>query len=121
MKQRVILYLVCFLLVSCGEHSGKTIINFTGDYRYVNGIAEFFDCKSHVRYYLSKKGIPKTLEKEFQKLEVVDEHDAYVQVKGYLQEEQEMEGIDPALVFVPVELIGFDKSRGCDRGIRKGY
>lgn len=113
--------LLAFFSVSCGEHDGETIVNFTGDYRYYKGIAEFFDCKSRVKYYLSEKGVPKELKKEFKKLNLAGvDDDAFLKVKGYLLEEEKMEGIAPELVFVPVKLIEFDKDRGCQRAIQQG-
>lgn len=50
-----------------------------------------------------------------------EKDDTYMKVKGYLkEEEQHMEGINPSIVFVPVELLAVDKSRGCERAIQQG-
>jgi len=108
------------LLTSCGEHGGKTIIEYTGDYHFSNGIAEFFDCKGRVKYYLSDSGIAEKLQKEYLKLGVRKRDDVYMKVTGYVQEEEKIEGIDPSDVFVAVELLKIDKDRGCERGHRQG-
>lgn len=109
------------MLVSCGEHGDYDIVRFTGEYRYYAGIAEFFDCKSRVKYYVDKSGIDKELEQAYIKLGLDEKDDVYMKIKGYLKEEEEqMEGIVPAVVFVPVEILGLDKDRGCERGIRQG-
>jgi uncharacterized lipoprotein NlpE involved in copper resistance len=119
-KKLVALSLILFLLTSCGEHSGQEISKFTGEYRYYAGIAEFFDCKSGVKYYIAKVGVGSELQEAYLKLDVKEKDDVYLQIKGYLKEEQQMEGIDPATVFVPVKLLSFDKNRGCKRGFMQG-
>ena len=109
------------LLSSCGEHSDYDIINFTGEYRYYSGIAEFFDCKSRTKYYIAKTGVSEDLKKAYLKLGMDEKDDTYMKVKGYLkEEEQQMEGINPSIVFVPVELLAVNKSRGCERAIQQG-
>ena len=119
MKKLVIIG-IALLLASCGEHSGQDVTKFTGEYRYYAGIAEFFDCKSHTKFYISKTGIGTDLQKAYLKLGVEEKDDVYVQIKGYLKEEKQMEGIDPATVFVPVKLLAIDESRGCERGVMQG-
>lgn len=49
-------FLPALLLVSC-EHSGYEVIEYTGDYRYYAGIAEFFDCDEQVNYYVADSGL----------------------------------------------------------------
>lgn len=108
------------LLSSCSEHSGHTVSEFTGDYRYHAGIAEFFDCKKSVKYYVANAGIHTDLQERYLKLGIKNKDDVYMKVTGYLKEEQKIEGIDPSLVFVPVKFISLDKDRGCKRGIMQG-
>ncbi len=108
------------LLASCGEHDDYDISRFTGEYRYHAGIAEFFDCKSRIKYYVAKSGIDTDLQETYSKLGLEEKDDVYIQLTGYLKEEEMMEGINPSTVFVPVELLKVDKSRGCERGIRQG-
>ena len=120
MRKIIQISLTTFLLVSCGEHSGQNIINFTGEYRYYSGIAEFFDCKGRVKYYVANAGINTDLQEKYIKLGMEEKDDVYIQLKGYLKEEKQMEGIDPATVFVPVKFISFDTARGCERGIMQG-
>jgi len=104
--------------MSCSEHGGQDITEFTGDYRYTSrdgrvGIAEFFNCADRKRYFVDKSGIHDELSKSFMALGLKDKDDAYLKVKGYLKEETSIEGIDPVTVFVAVEFISFDKNRGC--------
>lgn len=114
-------FLSTLMLTSCGEHSDYDVINFTGEYRYYSGIAEFFDCKSRIKYYVARAGADKDLEKAYLKLGMDEKDDVFIKVKGYLKEEKaEMDGINPATVFVPVEIVSLDKKRGCERGIRQG-
>ena len=119
MNKLLFMVLVTSLLSSC-EHSGEEVIKYTGEYRYYSGIAEFFDCKSHVKYYVAKAGIDTELQKTYLDLGMEEKDDVYIQIKGYLKEEALMEGINPATVFVPVKLLKVDKSRGCERGIMQG-
>lgn len=49
-----------------------------------------------------------------------DRDDVFMQIEGYFKEESQMEGIDPATVFVPVRLLKVDKNRGCQRAICRG-
>ena len=113
--------LFSLFLSSCGEHSGKTILEYTGDYRYSNGIAEFFDCKGKERYFLSKKGAAVDLQEKYQQLGIKGKDDVFMRVKGYVQEEQMMEGVDPLEFFVAVELLEVNQDRGCERGFRRGH
>ncbi len=108
------------VLSSCNEHDDYDITRFNGEYRYYKGIAEFFDCKSRVKYYVAEAGIDSDLEKAYLKLDMEEKDDVFIQLKGYLKEEKMMEGIYPSTVFVPVKLLKIDKSRGCERGLRQG-
>ena len=120
MKKLVLVSLTSFLLASCGEHSGQDVSKFSGEYRYYAGIAEFFDCKSRVKYYISKAGIGTDLQNAYLELNVEEKDDVYIQINGYLKEEKQIEGIDPATVFVPVKMLKIDKTRGCERGVMQG-
>ncbi len=120
MKNLIVITIVTFLLTSCGEHSGQDVSKFTGEYRYYAGIAEFFDCESRNKYYIAKVGIGSDLQDAYVKLGVEEKDDVYIQINGYLKEEKQMEGIDPAVVFVPVKMLKIDKSRGCERGVMQG-
>ena len=109
------------MLSSCGEHSGYSAKLFTGEYRDYAGISEFFDCKQGVKYFVTNKvGINKKIKEEFVKLGLKPKDDAYIQVKGYYKAENQLEGMDPVTVFVPVEFVKFDKSRGCKRHSKLG-
>jgi len=119
MKKLLFMVLAASLLSSC-EHSGEEVVKFTGEYRYYSGIAEFFDCKSRVKYYVAKAGIDTDLQETYLALGMEEKDDVYIQINGYLKEEALMEGIDPATVFVPVKLLKVDKSRGCERGVMQG-
>ena len=112
--------MLSLLLASCGEHDDYDISRFTGEYRYYAGVAEFFDCKSRVKYYVAKAGINTDLQETYSELGLEEKDDVYIQLKGYLKEEEMMEGINPSIVFVPVELLKVDKIRGCERGLRQG-
>jgi len=120
MRKAILVSFASFILASCGEHSGQDVSKFTGEYRYYAGIAEFFDCKTHTKYYIAKVGVGTDLQAAYLKLNVEEKDDVYIQVKGYLKEEKQIEGIDPATVFVPVKLLGIDKTRGCERGVMQG-
>ena len=117
----IFLMLLPLMLTSCGEHSGRDIKLFTGEYRYYAGIAEFFDCKDRVKYFVSKKiGINSELKEDFLSLGLRSSDDAYIRVKGYIKAEDQLQGMDPVSVFVPVELVKFDKNRGCKRSAKQG-
>lgn len=120
LKKVLAITVLSLLLTSCGEHDDYDITRFSGEYRYYSGIAEFFDCKSRVKYYVAKAGIDTNLQETYSKLGLEEKDDVYIQLTGYLKEEEMMEGINPSTVFVPVELLKVDKSRGCERGIRQG-
>jgi len=111
--------MLTLLLASC-EHSGYDVHEHSGDYRYYAGIAEFFDCDEAVKYYVADAGIYTELQQLYTELSLKQNDDIYIQVKGYTREEKQMEGIDPALVFVPVKLLSYDVDRGCNQKIRKG-
>ncbi len=112
------LFLPLLVMLSCSEHSGHEIRDFTGDYQFKSGIAEFFNCADRKRYFVAKSGVYQVLIDKFQALSLKNDDDAYLRVKGYLTQEKMMDGIDPETVFVPVEFISFDKNRGCDKPIK---
>ena len=119
MPKTLLKFLLPFLLVSC-EHSDYDVTKFTGDYRYYGGVAEFFDCQQQKKYYLADAGISTELEELHTSLDINENDDIYIEVKGYYKEEQLMEGIDPTMVFVPVGLLNHDINRGCNRSYRHG-
>jgi hypothetical protein len=117
-----LLAILVLLPAACSnEHSGKEIESFSGDYRIYAGIAEFFDCKQEVKYYVSKKGAYEELAEQYAALAVAQKEDVYIKVEGYLEEEEMMEGIDPMTVFVAARFISADPTRGCERGRRVGH
>ena len=119
---KMLLASLLLLFTACvNEHSGKEIESFSGDYRLYAGIAEFFDCKQEVKYYVSKKGAYAELAEQYAALGVPEKEDVYIKVEGYLEEEEMMEGIDPMTVFVATRFISADKTRGCERGGRIGH
>ena len=122
MKLRLIVTLTAtFFLTSCGEHSGYTVSEFSGDYRFYSGIGEFFDCNKKKKFYVANAGISTKLQETYLRLQIKPKEDVYIKIKGYLKEEvQKVEGIYPKLVFVPVKLISVDKDRGCTYPIREG-
>ena len=122
MKKKLALFFLLLLLQACGEHSGYQILKYTGEYRYSNGIAEFFDCKQGIKYFVSRQaGISDDLQAMYQDLNLKDKkEDVFIKVDGYMKEEEQMEGIDPKMVFVAVELISHDVTRGCTKGYRRG-
>lgn len=111
--------LLAATIVSC-EHSGYEIEKYTGDYRHHNGISEFFDCARGKKYYLSDAGAVKELEQLYAELNLAQNDDVYIEVEGYYKEEPQMEGLDPATVFVVVDILKYDASRGCKLGAREG-
>jgi uncharacterized lipoprotein YehR (DUF1307 family) len=117
----VIVLLLTFSLTGCDrEHAGATITEFTGDYRYYAEIAEFFDCDSAKKYYVSDSKEHQKVIAEYLNLGLKEKEDAYLKVKGYFKETPQMEGVDPETEFVPTELISVDASRGCTKGRRVG-
>jgi len=114
------LFILFALGISSCEHSGETIIEYQGDYRFVAGIGEFFDCKSRIKYFLADAGISTELEKQYLELAVPNEEDVYAILKGYLKEETQIEGVDPITVFVPTKVISLDPTRGCEKPKRQG-
>jgi hypothetical protein len=115
-----LLFVVTVVMSACNEHDDYDIVRFNGEYRYYKGIAEFFDCKSRVKYYVAEAGIDSDLEEAYLALGMDEKDDVYIQLEGYLKEEIMMEGIHPSTVFVPVKLLKVDKTRGCERGLRQG-
>ena len=119
MIKNLVICTLTLLLAAC-EHSGYDVHEYSGDYRYYSGIAEFFDCDSAVKYYVADAGIYSELQELYTELELKQNDDVYLQVKGYTKEEKQMDGIDPALVFVPVKLLSYGIDRGCSRAHRQG-
>lgn len=121
MRKILLICITALLLTSC-EHRGEDITKFKGEYRYYKGIAEFYDCKESVKYYVGDFGIYTELQKKYLAEGVAEDDDVYMQVTGYLKEEAILvEGVDPTIVFVPVELLSIDKNRGCQRALRQGH
>jgi len=122
MKKIFLYSLFTLILSSCSEHSDYDVTKFTGEFRFYRGIGEFFECKSRIKYYIADAGIYSDLKEAYEELGLEEKDDAYIKIKGYLRDEKNpMEGIDPSTVFVPVEIIKLDKSRGCERIIQQGH
>ncbi len=120
MRRLLLIGITALLLISC-DHRGEDVTKFNGDYRYYKGIAEFFDCKARVKYYVGDFGIYKDLQQEYSEQGVSTDDDVYMQVSGYLKEEEVLvEGVNPTIIFVPVKLLKIDKNRGCERAIQHG-
>lgn len=118
----ILLAALSLLLIACSnEHSGKEIKRYSGDYVIYAGIAEIFDCEEQVKYNVSKRGAYAELAEQYAALGLRGKEDAYMQVEGYLEEEEQMEGIDPKTMFVATRFISADPSRGCERGHRVGH
>ena len=109
-------------LASCDfEHSGNTISDFTGDYRYSSGIGEFFDCHSRKKYYVFNSSEHKKIITQYNKLGITNKDDVFLKVKGYLKAIEQLEGIDPEIEFIPTKLLSMNPSRGCTRAMREGH
>ena len=122
MKRTLLYGLLALMLSSCGEHSDYDVTKFTGEFRFYKGIGEFFECTSRIKYYIADAGIYSDLQKAYEELGLEEKDDAYIHIKGYLRDEENpMEGIAPSTVFVPVDIIKLDKSRGCERIIQQGH
>ena len=122
MKILFISFLSIVFLVSCGiEHRGHAISKFTGDYRYHNGIAEFFDCSDRLKYYVAKSGVHEKIKDEYLALKLKDFDDAFVKVEGYVKNEELMDGIATVDVFVVTKFLSIDPTRGCSRANRVGH
>ncbi len=121
--QKILIYcLLAFFLVACdNEHKGYIITPFTGDYRYHNGIAEFFDCHERKRYYVAPLGIDKEVAEAYLALKLEDNDDAYISVEGYMRPEELMDGIATVDVFVITKLLTIDATRGCQKSERVGH
>lgn len=117
-----LLILFSLSLSSCDtQHRGQTIIPFTGDYRYHKGIAEFYDCKSRVKYFVAKSGTYQELQTKYSSLSITDGDDVYMEVEGYTKTEELLDGIGSLDVFVVTKLIVVDQNRGCDKARRVGH
>lgn len=103
------------------EPAGITSATYSGDYRSDSGIGEFFNCKDHVKYFVKKNKTAKELEERYLLLGLKAKEDVFVTIEGFFQEEKpEIDGINPATLFVPTRIISLDKNRGCDIGARQG-
>lgn len=98
----------------------ENIQRISGDFRYYRGIAEFFDCKQRHRFYLVENDMYGELLEKFAALKLDPKEDAYVRVKGYWVEEEQMEGVDPLELLAVTEIVEFDASRSCKRTYREG-
>lgn len=117
----ITLLMVSITATAC-EHSKYDITDFTGDYRYHSDIAEFYDCSSQTKYYVADTGIAEKLKTLYQGLDLMRKDDIYIKVEGYIREEEtQIDGVNPAKIFVPVKLLNYDINRGCTLPIRKGY
>ena len=110
------------LLTACDNgHEGYIIKPFTGDYRYHNGIAEFFDCHDRKKYFVSPDGINKEVSNAYLALKLKDNDDAYIVVEGYVKSEALMDNIASVDVFVITKLLSVDATRGCQKSERVGH
>lgn len=120
-KSIFLLALLPLLFTACDtQHSGRTIKEYSGDYRVYAGIAEFFDCNEQVKYYVAQTGIYSELAEKYAALGLPEKEDVYTKVEGYLKKEPQIEGVDPITVFVATRFISFDQTRGCERGRLQG-
>ncbi len=77
--------------------------------------------KDRVKYYVAKNIIANKLEERYLALGLNTKDDVFVTVEGYFQEEKpEIDGINPATIFVPTRIISLNQNRGCDIGARLG-
>jgi len=114
--------MLSLFFASCDmQHSGRSIIEYSGDYRVYAGIAEFFDCDQQVKYFVAKSGVHSELAEKYAALGVPEKEDVYIKVEGYLNKEAQMEGVDPITVFEPTKFISFDQTRGCEMGRQEGH
>lgn len=116
----ITILLLTLILAACGEHRGENVQSFTGDYRYSEGIGEFFDCKSGIKYYVIGTSENEKLIEEYLAYKLTKNDDIYIRVKGYLKEIPQIEGVDPVLEFAPVKLLESKPDRGCSVGERQG-
>jgi len=108
--------LLVTLLAACSQgQPPENIQRFSGDFRYYRGIAEFFDCKELHKYYLHENDMYDELLEKFAALGLDKKEDAYLRVKGYWLEEEQMDGVDPLELLAVTEIIEFDASRSCQR------
>lgn len=119
-KSTLLTGIILIFLSGCGEHFGKDIKNFTGEYRYQSGIGQFFDCASAKSYYVFHSTAHTTLKQAYIALNLKHSDDVYVHVKGYLELIEQLEGVDPTTEFVPTKLISMDIDRGCKQSPRQG-
>ena len=121
MKRFLLIAIATLLLSSC-EHRGQDIAKFKGEYRYYKGIAEFFVCKERTKYFVADAGIHMDLRAVYLEQGLKEDDDVYMQMTGYYKEEEvQIEGIDPMVLFVPVKLLKVYKNKGCERIIQQGY
>ena len=113
--------LLVALLTACSQgEAPEHIRSYSGDFRYYRGIAEFFDCKERRRYYLHENDTYGELLEKFAALGLDEKEDAYLRVKGYWLEEEQMDGVDPLELLAVTEVVEFDASRSCQRRRREG-
>ena len=116
MKKYVISLFLGLFLSSCStEHEGYIPIKFTGEYRFYKNIAEFFDCKEGVKYFVEKIGVHQELQATYLALKLSGGDDVYVNVDGYVKSETLMQDIDTVDVFVVTKLHAIDSLRGCQK------
>ncbi len=115
------LYLLLFtaLLLSCSS-SQQPSQRYNGNFRYFSGIAEFFDCKTQEKHYVTHAGIYDELIDSYKKLNLKAKDDVYIRAEGFYQEEEQMEGVDSLDVFVVTKVIEYDTTRSCKRPYRQG-
>ncbi|MEE9446967.1 MAG: hypothetical protein V3V09_03355 [Arenicellales bacterium] len=107
-------------LTACSEHRGENITQFTGDYRYKTGIGEFFDCASAKKYYVINTAEHQKIIKQYLALNILQNNDVYIRVKGYFKEVIQLDGIDPSIEFAPVKLQTINADRGCSQQGKHG-
>ena len=113
--------LFTFLITACTTTTVKEQISrFKGNFRYFAGIAEFYDCKTKQKYYLSEDGVYDELIKGYQDLNLKPKDDVYIRAEGFYREQEQEFGIDPIDVFVITKIIKFDTSRSCKKPYRVG-
>lgn len=117
---KFILLILALQLTACSPSYDYDISKYRGNFRYYAEIAEFFDCKTQQKHYLGSEGVLDELIEAYQKLNLKEKDDVYIQVEGFYREEEQMEGIDPVDVFVPTKIIELDTTRSCKRPYRRG-
>jgi hypothetical protein len=115
-KKYFIAIFLALPLLSCDtEHKGYTISEFTGEYRFYKNIAEFFDCKEGIKYFVERIGAYSELQEAYLGLELTNNDDVYIKVDGYLKKQMLIQDIDSVDVFVATKLHTIDSLRGCQK------